>query len=626
MVVNNPDNENIRLMSDGQAAAKRGDKALARALLTQVLERDPHNEQAWVWLSGAVTDPQEQQTCLENALLINPNNNQARKGLKAVSIKTGIPPRVPALPGEEPPPPANGASWQQPAGAGPAQAAVNFGGPVAEASQVMSWATGDAPAMGAMTAPSAPTPEQVSSFENVPGLTGFALPDPASGELPPWEVPGVVPTMAMQPDSMEPITGMLPEEFEGSFESSALPDAELPHTAEAPFVPETSQAEHLPFDLAPFQPDGEAAEPATYTGGPPAEGLPPDTSNAVPEWVREVARQSGPLNPIDPPAHQDAGAAVALLEPQTTVPEFHAGSSMAPELAAPPAPDFADWLGSGELEAAADPSKFPMMDWSGGGAHDLPAANSTPADRSSHDPFATPQAQSNSSDSGPFGSHEAGSNGLQSGPFGPGTSFDLGALGPYSSTDLPTPDELPGQHHSDTPGKAQPWYLESSNNPHSTPRLSDNDIPSAPGYDYVTEPKNSAPVPTIECPNCRQHVPETVLNCPECSYSFFVHCPHCHELVDTTDARAGVTEKCPYCSAAINKLELGLINTQGIRSIVHADPTENSLSWTGAGLAVPKKGISFGWLADLFALAVIVLLVWVLAQLPMWFSWTHLYN
>ena len=90
MVVNNLGNETTRLMRDGQAAAKRGDKALARALLTQLLERDPHNEQAWVWLSGAVTDPQEQQTCLENALIINPGNTQARKGLQAVSSRTGV--------------------------------------------------------------------------------------------------------------------------------------------------------------------------------------------------------------------------------------------------------------------------------------------------------------------------------------------------------------------------------------------------------------------------------------------------------------------------------------------------------------------------------------------------------
>src|SRR3989442_967339 len=101
VVVKKVDNETDRLMRDGQAAAKRGDKAMARALLTQLLERDPHNEQAWMWLSGAVSDPEEQQTCLENALIINPRNAQARKGLVAVSKQTGILPRVPDLPGEQ---------------------------------------------------------------------------------------------------------------------------------------------------------------------------------------------------------------------------------------------------------------------------------------------------------------------------------------------------------------------------------------------------------------------------------------------------------------------------------------------------------------------------------------------
>jgi len=81
MVVNQTQGEVERLMRDGQSAAKRGDKVMARALLTQLLEMDPHNEQAWMWLSGAVDDKDEQRTCLENVLILNPGNAQARKGL-----------------------------------------------------------------------------------------------------------------------------------------------------------------------------------------------------------------------------------------------------------------------------------------------------------------------------------------------------------------------------------------------------------------------------------------------------------------------------------------------------------------------------------------------------------------
>src|SRR5207248_386398 len=76
-------------MRDGQAAAKRGDKAMSRVLLTQLLELEPHNEQGWMWLSGVVSDPIEQETCLENVLIINPNNAQARKGLDYIRAKSG---------------------------------------------------------------------------------------------------------------------------------------------------------------------------------------------------------------------------------------------------------------------------------------------------------------------------------------------------------------------------------------------------------------------------------------------------------------------------------------------------------------------------------------------------------
>src|SRR5205823_5170783 len=138
------------------------------------------------------------------------------------------------------------------------------------------------------------------------------------------------------------------------------------------------------------------------------------------------------------------------------------------------------------------------------------------------------------------------------GPFGPGAGFDMGAMGPYGASDLPLPTDLPGGHHSEPAAQGQPWYLQSQEGTHhSNPNLTSDAIPDAPGYGAAPAPQHSAPVPTIECPNCRQQVPETMLNCPECSYSFFVHCPHCHELVDTSEARLGVTENCPYCNGPI---------------------------------------------------------------------------
>ncbi|HYP41309.1 MAG TPA: hypothetical protein VEX13_13200, partial [Chloroflexia bacterium] len=91
------DTETERLLGEGKAAARNGDKNAARTLLTQVVERDPHNEQAWMWLSGVVAEPEEQQICLENVLVINPHNTKARKGLEFISAKTGMSPNVPPL-------------------------------------------------------------------------------------------------------------------------------------------------------------------------------------------------------------------------------------------------------------------------------------------------------------------------------------------------------------------------------------------------------------------------------------------------------------------------------------------------------------------------------------------------
>lgn len=98
MVMNAVDVEVERLLAEGKQAANAGDVAQARSYLTQVVERDPHNEQAWMWLSGVVGEPEEQQICLENVLVINPYNTKARKGLEFLSVKTGVPPHAPPVP------------------------------------------------------------------------------------------------------------------------------------------------------------------------------------------------------------------------------------------------------------------------------------------------------------------------------------------------------------------------------------------------------------------------------------------------------------------------------------------------------------------------------------------------
>lgn len=62
-------------------AAKRGDKRQASDLLYAVLDDEPRNEIAWVWLSYIVDTPEDRRICLENALTINPASQYAIRGL-----------------------------------------------------------------------------------------------------------------------------------------------------------------------------------------------------------------------------------------------------------------------------------------------------------------------------------------------------------------------------------------------------------------------------------------------------------------------------------------------------------------------------------------------------------------
>src|SRR5215207_6024198 len=68
----------------GQNAFKAGNKEEARALLMKAAELDPYNEQAWLWLSAVVDGVDDQRTCLENVLAINPQNERARNGLQVL--------------------------------------------------------------------------------------------------------------------------------------------------------------------------------------------------------------------------------------------------------------------------------------------------------------------------------------------------------------------------------------------------------------------------------------------------------------------------------------------------------------------------------------------------------------
>ncbi|MEQ8671653.1 MAG: hypothetical protein RLP44_25625 [Aggregatilineales bacterium] len=81
--------EGDKLVRDGIKAYRAGRKSEARLLLEQATEHDPENEQGWMWLSAVVDSEEDQRICLENVLFLNPNNENARRGLQILEQKSG---------------------------------------------------------------------------------------------------------------------------------------------------------------------------------------------------------------------------------------------------------------------------------------------------------------------------------------------------------------------------------------------------------------------------------------------------------------------------------------------------------------------------------------------------------
>lgn len=75
------------LLAKGKLAATSGQKDLAREALGRVIEMEPNNEEAWLWLSGVASSLTQMRAALDHVLSINPNNQQAREGLAWVNTR-----------------------------------------------------------------------------------------------------------------------------------------------------------------------------------------------------------------------------------------------------------------------------------------------------------------------------------------------------------------------------------------------------------------------------------------------------------------------------------------------------------------------------------------------------------
>ncbi|MFW5748439.1 MAG: hypothetical protein ACOCYT_02365 [Chloroflexota bacterium] len=92
------DNDIQQTLQDGIAAARRGDLATGRRLLRRVIEQDPENELAWIWLASCMTTVAERRKCLERVLEINPDNTRAQQALRALGGPAVPPAETPRQP------------------------------------------------------------------------------------------------------------------------------------------------------------------------------------------------------------------------------------------------------------------------------------------------------------------------------------------------------------------------------------------------------------------------------------------------------------------------------------------------------------------------------------------------
>jgi len=77
-----------QLVKEGAAAAKAGDRHIARAKLREAVGIDQRNERAWFLLASVTDDIEEKRTSLGNVLVINPDNARAQQMLEQLDRAT----------------------------------------------------------------------------------------------------------------------------------------------------------------------------------------------------------------------------------------------------------------------------------------------------------------------------------------------------------------------------------------------------------------------------------------------------------------------------------------------------------------------------------------------------------
>ncbi|GIK67103.1 MAG: hypothetical protein BroJett018_48970 [Chloroflexota bacterium] len=84
------DPEEIKaLLKAGIDAARGNNLIIARSIFQQVIDADPRNELAWMWLAQVSDNTEHRRQALEEVLSINPNNEKARLALDKLQTGTG---------------------------------------------------------------------------------------------------------------------------------------------------------------------------------------------------------------------------------------------------------------------------------------------------------------------------------------------------------------------------------------------------------------------------------------------------------------------------------------------------------------------------------------------------------
>ena len=71
------------------ALSRSGDKAGARKLLESIIEQDPQNAMAWVWMTDVTDNKDEKRYCLEIALSIAPDDEMIKRGVDFLGGSSG---------------------------------------------------------------------------------------------------------------------------------------------------------------------------------------------------------------------------------------------------------------------------------------------------------------------------------------------------------------------------------------------------------------------------------------------------------------------------------------------------------------------------------------------------------